>query len=934
MFQGTVPHPIEGYTIPVKEPPRRVPFGLSGRLRQKLNKLEEQNVIQKMDEPTDWVNNLVIVEKKDGTLRLCLDPRELNKAIKREHFQLPTLEDVTSSLGGKNIFTVVDLKDAFWQVPLTEDSAPLTTFSTPFGRYCFRRMPFGICSASEVMQKRVYRTFGDLNDVHVIADDLIIGSNTEEEADEAIHRVFQRAREVNIKFNLAKIQLKKREVTYMGNIIGQYGVRPDPAKVEAITQMPTPGCRKDIQRLIGMLNYLSQYIPDMSTITAPVRVLLKADIPFEWCSEQDEAMSKIKEILSSEPTLRLYDVELPALIQCDASKTGIGACLMQQGQPVAYYSRALTPTEQNWFPIEKECLAVVCAAERFQQYIYGREVEVKSDHKPLEMITRKSIHKASPRIQAMLLRLMKYNLYVNYQPGPTMYIADALSRAYIEEKEVPQELELDTSMRIHTLVSNLPMSDTRLKDVRSATLEDPTHQQLTETVMAGWPRYRKDCNPLISQYWPLRDEIHVIDGIVLMGERIIIPISMRQEMLEKLHESHLGMDKCRARARAVMYWPAMSRDINELVAKCSTCMKYRRENTREPLISHEVPLRPWQKLGADIFDYGGKAYLIVVDYFSKYPEVCALQGKSASAVIKHFKSVFSRHGLPEVLVADNMPFNSCEMRQFAAEYCFTIKTSSPEHAQSNGQSERMIGTVKQLMRKAQEENRDPHLALLAYRNSPVAGMPYSPAELLMSRKLRDKLPAAEPVLTPKVAKGAYTMLKRRQTKAKKYFDRGTRQLPEVDIGDTVRVKSGRTWAAAVVSSKHEAPRSYIVTTENGQTYRRNRKWLHKSLEPPPTFLRENTEESGSTQHDQQHTTTSQMAGSPTPPLTKTNDRNTRPPSVQTPRPPSVQTPRPPSVQTPSAPSVQTPRPTTLHTPRRESSRQRRPPIWMSDYMKT
>ena len=300
----------------------------------------------------------------------------------------------------------------------------------------------------------------------------------------------------------------------MGNTIGVNEVKPDPAKVMAITQMPTPECKKDIQRLIGMLNYLSQYIPDMSTATAPLRALLKADAPFEWRSEHEESVTKIKKILSSEPTLRLNDPDLPVQIQCDASTTCIGACLMQQGQPVAYYSRALTPTEQNWFSIENECLAVVCAAERFQQYIYGREVEVKSDHKPLEMITRKSIHKASPRIQAMLLRLMKYNLYVNYQPGPTIhggtrlvvhieivyFIKDALSRAYIEDKEMTQDLELDTSMRIHMVLSNLPVTENRLNEVRKATAEDQTLMQLADTVMAGWPQYCKDCNPLIPQY--------------------------------------------------------------------------------------------------------------------------------------------------------------------------------------------------------------------------------------------------------------------------------------------------------------------------------------------------------------------------------------------------------------------------------------------------
>ena len=332
----------------------------------------------------------------------------------------------------------------------------------------------------------------------------------------------------------------------------------------------------------------------------------------------------------------------------------------------------------------------------------------------------------------MLLRRMEYNLYVKYHPGPTMYIADTLSRANVESEHESDDIDVDTTMRIHSLVTNLPKLNQRKQKVQCATPEDETMVKLSQTIAGGWPRHRRDCDPLIRQYWPIRDELHVIQGVVYAGERIVIPNSMRSEMLQKLHESHLGMEKCRARARSVMYWPPMSNDINEMIAKCTICLKYRRENQSEPLTPHEVPLLPWQKLGAGIFEYGGNAYLLTVDYFSKYPEVCLLQGKSASAVISHFRTVFARHGLREILVADNMPFDISEMRNVAAECGFTINTSSPELAASNGQSERMLGTVKQLMRMANEDRRDPHLALLAYRNTPVAGMPYSPAELLMT----------------------------------------------------------------------------------------------------------------------------------------------------------------------------------------------------------
>ena len=283
-----------------------------------------------MDKPTEWVHNLVIVEKKDKSLRICLDPRNLNICVKREHYQIPVLEDITSQLSGKHVFTVIDLKEAFWQIPLTKESMLLTTFSTPFGRYCFTRMAFGICSASEVLQKRAYQTFGDIPDVHIIADDKILASENEKDHDHLITTVLERARANSIKFNLHKIQPKKSEVTYMGNIIGNGVVKPDYEKVRAIVEMPAPTCKKDIQRLLGMLNYLSQYIPNMSTITVPLRNLLKKDVLFEWNFEQEQAFEKIKSILSSPESLRIYDPIKPLQIECDSSKFGIGACLLQE----------------------------------------------------------------------------------------------------------------------------------------------------------------------------------------------------------------------------------------------------------------------------------------------------------------------------------------------------------------------------------------------------------------------------------------------------------------------------------------------------------------------------------------------------------------------------------------------------------------------------
>ena len=278
----------------------------------------------------------------------------------------------------------------------------------------------------------------------------------------------------------------------------------------------------------------------------------------------------------------------------------------------------------------------------------------------------------------------------------------------------------------------------------------------------------------------------------------------------------------------------MSDDIESFIAKCSVCSKFGKANQREPLINHPVPERPWSKLGADLFEFGNKTYLVVVDYYSKFPEVKTLENHSAKAVIRALKYIFSRHGAPDELISDNNPFDSYELKVFAKEWGFKITTSIPRYPVSNGQSERYVGIVKQLLRKALEDHKDPAIALLDYRNTPVSGLKYSPAQLLMSRRLKDKLPVASKLLKPAVADAKHD-LEERQKKQKKYYDRGTRKRSPFKIGDSVRIKSNsdRTWKQAVVTGEHPAPRSYLVTTDEGSTYRRNTKFLKKSAEPKP-----------------------------------------------------------------------------------------------------
>ncbi|GBN38205.1 Transposon Ty3-G Gag-Pol polyprotein [Araneus ventricosus] len=268
---GTGEFPDEPYhitlkdnVIPVIHPPKRVPQALQTKLKETLDKLEKEKIVSKVNKPTDWVQNLVIVEKPNGNLRLCLDPRDLNKVIKREHYQIPSADDIISRLESKKIFSVVDLKDGFWHVPLDEVSSEICTFNAPFGRYKFNKMPFGIASAPEIFQKRNQKLFGDIEGVEIYFDDIIVAGNDEASHDAIMSKVLEGARSVNIKFNPDKLQYRVSEVKYVGQIISKSGKKPDLDHIKAIVEMPTPKSKIEVRRLLGMINFLSKFIPNIN----------------------------------------------------------------------------------------------------------------------------------------------------------------------------------------------------------------------------------------------------------------------------------------------------------------------------------------------------------------------------------------------------------------------------------------------------------------------------------------------------------------------------------------------------------------------------------------------------------------------------------------------------------------------------------------------
>lgn len=318
-----------------------------------------------------------------------------------------------------------------------------------------------------------------------------------------------------------------------------------------------------------------------------------------------------------------------------------------------------------------------------------------------------------------------------------------------------------------------------------------------------------------------------------MSQRLIIPSPLRNKHLSLLHEGHQGINSCKRLARESMYWPTINSDIENLIGNCEICLTYRNNNSKESLIPHEFKFLPWNKVAIDFFHFDGRTYLIVVDYFSKYPEVVQCNNTAAASVIMNLKSIFARHGIPNVLVSDNgPPMNSHEFKRFMKDWQIEHVTSSPYLSRSNGLVERSIATIKNIFKKCKVDNTDPYIALLQYRNTPKenANISLSPAQLLMSRSLRTKLPVLESSLKPKVCNSeTYKKFNdARLSKMRYYYNRNVKDLPPLNVNDKVMFKKSpdSCWIPGRVKEVCPEPRSYVVDNNSG-AYRRNRQHIVK-----------------------------------------------------------------------------------------------------------
>ena len=819
--------------------PRPIAAGLREQAKAEIDKMLEMNVIEPVEEPTDWCSGLTIAPKPNGKIRMCIDLTALNKSVQREVYPLPRISDMLTRLSEGRVFSKLDANSGFWQIKMDSNSKLYTTFVTPWGRFCFKRMPFGISSAPEFFQREMEKILHGLEGVVCMMDDVLVFGSTPAEHWDRLKKVLGKISASGMTLKKEKCEFARSEVKFMGHIISAAGIKPDPDKVKAILELEPPRNKTEGRRFTGMVNYLSKFSAKLAELCMPIYAVTGNKHDWYWGEDQKQAFEKVKFEISKAPVLSTFDIGKPHRVSADASKNALGAVLLQLNenlwQPVVYASRKLSDAETRYAMVEKEALAATWACEKFDYYLVGRKFQIETDHKPLvPILGEKDLSNLPIRVQRFKLRLMRYDFDIFHTPGKNMHLADALSRpcssfdgSIDSDKTLANEVELF----VRSVVSSTKYVDCRLGEILEAVADDQVYQQAVEFVYNGWPENDRDIYPTeLEKLFVSRHRLTMIDGLMYFDDRVYIPETMRREYLSLCHEGHQGVNKCRRRAQRQFWWPGLSSDIQDYVARCNTCI-INGGIKHQPRVGGELPEGPWEMVGTDLFNFSNENYLVVIDYYTRWIEAVKIPRQTATVVISALKCIFARLGVPRTVRSDNGPCYSCrEFLEFSKGYGFNSVTSSPRYPESNGLAEGAVRTVKRLWKCSTDRD----AALMAYRVTPLA-LGYSPSELMFGRSVRTPLGKPVECIVDYDDFEDRDFEQKQLEKARFDTKYNSRVLPVLEPGDRVWVKApSDPGAEGTVVRKHTTPESYWVKVGISEI-RRNRKHL-RLLEPENSLV--------------------------------------------------------------------------------------------------
>ena len=548
---------------PISQAYRRLPLSVRESVSLELKRLEDDDIIERVD-ASPWISNIVIVPKKNNEIRLCIDLRSVNKAIVPDRYPLPTLSELTSEFHGSRVFSKLDLRRSYEQVPLHKDSRYLTAFITHEGVFQFKRVPYGLASAPSCFQKILSSILKDCPGATNNIDDVVVHGKTPDEHDQRLEKVLQKFVAYGLKLNEDKCVFSKSSINFVGHKLSYSGVSPLKSNVEAILRLPEPKNRKELQSFLATTNYYLKFIPNYASKAEPLRKLLRKDVSWTWAEEQRSAVEDLKNRIASPPVLCYFDPESPIVVTTDASNCAIGGVLsqVQDGveRPVAFASKTLNETERKYSTSEREALAAIYMCEHWHMFLYVRPFTLRTDHEALKSLlsTTGSGHRPL-RIYRWTDRLLQYNFTVEHISGSRNEVADMLSRLFVDDME-NQVASVDFPDVEYKLACGKLVT---LADLEKASKDDAELQTVANCIRNGWNDVRK--KPDFASFYKVRHELNVWnEHCITRNDRAVIPHELRKQVLEMAHSGHPGIVRMKQRCRECVWWPKLNKHIEEL----------------------------------------------------------------------------------------------------------------------------------------------------------------------------------------------------------------------------------------------------------------------------------------------------------------------------------------------------------------------------------
>ena len=747
---------------PVNTRPYRLALHKLAVADEEIDKMLEMGIIRPSASP--WASPITLVPKKDGSTRFCIDYRKVNAVTEKDRWPLPHIQEIFDQMGGSAVFSTMDMRSGYWQVPLSEEAIPKTAFVCHRGQFEFLRVPFGLANAPSHYQRVMTQVLGKYigKFVMVFLDDIVVYSKDTKQHLEHLNLVFEALTKAKLTVKESKCAFFKTEVDLLGYIVGAEGLKAQSSKTEAIEKQPPPADITALRRFLGMATYYRQLVPQFSAIAEPLNKLTRKTEPFVWGKAQHKAFEKLKSELASERIMAFPQLNKPYILYTDACDYAIGAILCQEDEtgcerPIQYLSAQLTTTQRKWATIEKEAFAVIYALKKLRPYLLGADFTVYTDHKPLLSFFVGEVK--NTKIQRWAILIAEYGARIKYRPGQNNVRADMLSR--LPALENAEDTRVD--MLSHLSVGDMAILDTACEWVFPDEEDTPQPPVMADELNTHAVRVAQEKE--FSSEWKSAQEGgqgFLIHENMLYSvnrtqrnepryPRLLLPECFRNTVVTRCHKEggHCGAIKTMTRVQDNYVWPGMRRWIEKWYKRCGHCLVHSSLPDHPPMGDMPIAKSPGQIVGMDLIgplvqsSYGNQYILTLIDHYSGWIEAYPLPRKTNECVWKALRSDYlPRHGSPRVLISDQgAEFKGAEFHEWLQENGTEHRRTTPFHPQSNGKTERANRSIKTTLRKLINGNRgrwedELPSVLWALRTNTSSVTEHSPFMLQHARPMR------------------------------------------------------------------------------------------------------------------------------------------------------------------------------------------------------